>query len=398
MSRAIFTKALAPATPPAGKIVIYAKSDGRLYWKDEFGVEVPFKTTGAGTGDLMSDGSVPLASNWPAGSFKISSNQLESTVASGTAPFIVASNTVVTNLNADLLDGQEGAYYASVAYVDAAVTGLYDHKGAYDASTNTPDLDTSPSGIEKGDAYTCSVAGTFYAVSLEAGDVLIADQDDPTASNEWTIVNRNIDSSAFATAAQGALADTALQDLTDDATPQLSAPLDAQGNTLNNLGVMFLTGQAAAVADVAGKGQIWVKNTVPPELWYTDDSGQDIRIGPKIESFIIALGDEDTGVGTGTDMVTIRAPYGFKVTEVRANVNNATGTGTLQVDVKETGVSILSTNITIDATETTSTTAATPPVISDAIIADDAEISLDVIDAGDGSAAGLKVTLKGFVL
>lgn len=44
--------------------------------------------------------------------FSIASNrvisyvQLQSTIASGTAPFIVASNTVVSNLNADLLDGQ----------------------------------------------------------------------------------------------------------------------------------------------------------------------------------------------------------------------------------------------------------------------------------------------------
>lgn len=43
--------------------------------------------------------------------FSIASNrvisyvQLQSTIASGTAPFIVASNTVVSNLNADLLDG-----------------------------------------------------------------------------------------------------------------------------------------------------------------------------------------------------------------------------------------------------------------------------------------------------
>ena len=35
----------------------------------------------------------------------ISYVQLQSTIASGTAPFIVASNTVVSNLNADLLDG-----------------------------------------------------------------------------------------------------------------------------------------------------------------------------------------------------------------------------------------------------------------------------------------------------
>ena len=37
--------------------------------------------------------------------------QIESTVADGTAPATVLSTTVVTNLNADLLDGQHGAYY-----------------------------------------------------------------------------------------------------------------------------------------------------------------------------------------------------------------------------------------------------------------------------------------------
>jgi hypothetical protein len=90
--------------------------------------------------------------------------------------------------------------YATQAALDAAVVGLYDHKGGYAADTNTPDLDTSPSGILKGDAYTVSVAGTFFAVALEAGDVLIADQDDPVDAGDWTIVNRNIDSSAFAAA------------------------------------------------------------------------------------------------------------------------------------------------------------------------------------------------------
>jgi hypothetical protein len=37
--------------------------------------------------------------------------QLQSNVATGTAPLQVASTTLVTNLNADLLDGQHGAYY-----------------------------------------------------------------------------------------------------------------------------------------------------------------------------------------------------------------------------------------------------------------------------------------------
>ena len=40
------------------------------------------------------------------------SNQLTNTLAIGTSPFAVTSTTVNANLNADLLDGQHGAYYA----------------------------------------------------------------------------------------------------------------------------------------------------------------------------------------------------------------------------------------------------------------------------------------------
>ena len=50
----------------------------------------------------------------------ITANAFESTVATGTAPLTVASTTVVSNLNADLLDGQQGSYYA----VDANVVHL----------------------------------------------------------------------------------------------------------------------------------------------------------------------------------------------------------------------------------------------------------------------------------
>ncbi|NIU01451.1 MAG: collagen-like triple helix repeat-containing protein, partial [Nitrosopumilaceae archaeon] len=66
------------------------------------------------------------------------------------------------------------------------------------------------------------------------------------------------------------------------------------------------------------------------------------------------------------------------------------------VDINEDGVSILSTKLTIDATETTSKTSATPAVISDANLADDAEVSIDVDQIGSTVAgAGLKVLLIG---
>ena len=59
----------------------------------------PFNGTANVSGDMTGVGSINM------------SGQLTSTVASGVAPFIVVSNTVVGNLNADLLDGQHGAYY-----------------------------------------------------------------------------------------------------------------------------------------------------------------------------------------------------------------------------------------------------------------------------------------------
>lgn len=44
-----------------------------------------------------------------------SANILKSTVATGTAPLTVASSTLVTNLNAQYLNGQAGSYYAPLA-------------------------------------------------------------------------------------------------------------------------------------------------------------------------------------------------------------------------------------------------------------------------------------------
>ena len=70
-----------------------------------------------------------------------------------------------------------------------------------------------------------------------------------------------------------------IANVVEDTTPQLGGALDGQGNDLNNLGVIFMTEQAAAEADVAGKGQIWVKTATPNELWFTNDAGTDTQLG-----------------------------------------------------------------------------------------------------------------------
>lgn len=112
---------------------------------------------------------------------------------------------------------------------------------------------------------------------------------------------------------------------------------------------------------------------------------------------IIACSDETTALTAGTAKVTFRMPYAFTVTDVLASLTTAQAGGAiLTVDINEGGTSILSTKLTIDNTEKTSTTAATPPVISDSAIAADAEITIDIDQIGDGTATGLKVTLVGY--
>lgn len=116
----------------------------------------------------------------------------------------------------------------------------------------------------------------------------------------------------------------------------------------------------------------------------------------KTEGLQYALSDETSDLTTGTAKLTIRMPYAFTLSAVRASVATAPVGSTIIVDINESGATILSTKLTIDAGEKTSTTAATPAVISDTALADDAEITFDIDQVGSSTAgAGLKVTLIG---
>ena len=118
-----------------------------------------------------------------------------------------------------------------------------------------------------------------------------------------------------------------------------------------------------------------------------------------VESFIIAVSDETTALTTGTAKVTFRAPYALTLNPTsaplpKANVNTASSSGVVTVDINKNGTSILSTKLTIDASEKTSVTAATPAVLSSTSLAADDEVTIDIDTAGTG-AKGLKVILYG---
>lgn len=120
------------------------------------------------------------------------------------------------------------------------------------------------------------------------------------------------------------------------------------------------------------------------------------RVGP-LEEYVVACSDETTALTTGTGKTTFRIRGPFTVTEVRAWLTTAQTSGSIfTVDINEAGVSILSTKLTIDNGEKTSTTAVTPAVLSDKAIADDAEMTVDIDQVGDGTAKGLKISVIGF--
>jgi len=87
---------------------------------------------------------------------------------------------------ARVVDGGDGLYTTgSTVSVASAISG---HSGSFFSVTKIP-----VSGIEKGWTYTVTADGYFYNEQVRIGDVLIAEQDDAIAQEDWTTVQNNID-------------------------------------------------------------------------------------------------------------------------------------------------------------------------------------------------------------
>jgi hypothetical protein len=91
-------------------------------------IQTQLGTKPATTAVVLRDGSQALTADWDAGSFEVRAQTFESDVAAPAAPLTIASNVMVANLNADLLDGNHAAAFAVAA---AGVTNgdSHDHSG-----------------------------------------------------------------------------------------------------------------------------------------------------------------------------------------------------------------------------------------------------------------------------
>ena len=115
-------------------------------------------------------------------------------------------------------------------------------------------------------------------------------------------------------------------------------------------------------------------------------------VNKRNESIGFAASDETTLIAVADDVLNINMPnYATTLSGISASLVTAPTGSVATFDVEEAGSTILSTLITIDATEFTSETAATPPVISDTAIAANAILSFNIDGVGSTIAGkGLK--------
>lgn len=113
----------------------------------------------------------------------------------------------------------------------------------------------------------------------------------------------------------------------------------------------------------------------------------------------IAVGDETTALTTGNGKFSFHMPFAMTLTDISAGVVTAPTGAALVVDVNDAGSTIMTTNkLSIDISELSTHTAATPPTLTDTALAKGALITIDIDQVGSTIAgAGLKVYLVGYI-
>jgi hypothetical protein len=189
-------------TPDSSAVSLYAKSDDNLYIKRSNGTELQLLTSLdiggiSGTTNYIpkftaanqlgnsiiyeTGGKIGIGTTAPSVTLDVN-GQIRSRSATGTAPLVIASTTLVSNLNADLLDGFHGSSYLKFNDV-IQNTNPFGGKRLYINS-----LDNALAGASKKYYVTATthkkeVGGVTYPKAINSGDITLPQwEDSPVVS------------------------------------------------------------------------------------------------------------------------------------------------------------------------------------------------------------------------
>ncbi len=250
------------------------------------------------------------------------------------------------------------------------------------------------------EADTFITTATTRTVTMIDEDLILLGRD-----NAQTVINKLIDAPANTITNIGKAETIATFVHTDQINNYNAGDKQSFVHDATNAGLRIVpfSGTPSSQED----GDIWYDLGINQLLGRVN--GVDVNLGqvapPQDSSFVIVASDESTDLDIlNNPKVKFRMTLPFTLNTgvglalgVRASVSTApTGTADIIVDIKQTGVSILSTPLHIDPGDTTSVGSATPAVISTSALSDNAEIEVELNQVGDTTPGkGLKVYLIG---
>jgi len=198
--------------------------------------------------------------------------------------FVIDEDTLSSNLDTKVPTQQ-----SVKAYVDSVSASDISLQGDYNAFTNSPDLDSSPSGVKKGDHYVVSTAGTFFTEALQAGDSIIAKADDPTTLSHWILTNNNL-TTPITNNEVSATANIALSKLATDPVARANHTGSQAASTISD----FDTEVANNSAVTANTAKITYPSSASTKLAGIEASATADQTNAEIKAAVEAASDSNT--------------------------------------------------------------------------------------------------------
>ena len=279
--------------------------------------------------------------------------QIKSVVGSGTAPFTVDSATVVQNLNADLLDGQEGSYYRNAGNINAGTL----------ASDRLPDLAVSDFGsaaiVTEADAITSNDNDTSIPTSAAVIDYVSGNFDQYTS---W-IIGDGSTTQAIASGDILTVSGTNNEvDVAVSATDTLTIGLPNDVTIANDLtigGTGKIIGPSTFYIDPDGddsiSGTVVIQGNLTVKGTTTTVDSNNVAIGDSI----LVLNSDETGTPSqngGLELERGTANNAFLIWDETSGawrVNDVSGAGTTYYDLltsNDTLISVTDGSTTTDLT------------------------------------------------